>query len=160
MIPRYVYQFSSNLVSRYLKVTRLCWQSFAKKTLSVNQNKDLRQCCSLLTLFKPRSEQQWNLHFCTRYFHRVLYTNVDKGWTFWPYFTFVYKMRWKYRVQKSRLHCCSLRGLKRVGSFRRATQRAVRRRKQPTLTVLHSSGRCALQALSRMSDAAQPKPHV
>ena len=47
-----------------------------------------------------------------------------------------------------------------VGSFRRATQRAVRRRKQPNLTVLHSSGRCALQALSRMSDAAQPKPHV
>ena len=43
-----------------------------------------------------------------------------------------------------------------LGSFRRATQRAVRRRKQPTLTVLVSSGRCALQALSRMSDAAQP----
>ena len=40
--------------------------------------------------------------------------------------------------------------------FRKATQRAVRRRKQPTLTVLHSSGRCALHALSQMSDAAQP----
>ena len=38
----------------------------------------------------------------------------------------------------------------KLGSFRRATQRAVRRRKQPALTVLHSSGR------SRMSDAAQP----
>ena len=44
-----------------------------------------------------------------------------------------------------------------LGSFRRATQRAaVRRRKQPTSTVLLSSGRCAIQALSRMSDAAQP----
>ena len=44
-----------------------------------------------------------------------------------------------------------------LGSFRKATQRAVRRRKQPTLTVLHSSGRRALQALSQMNDAAQPK---
>ena len=43
-----------------------------------------------------------------------------------------------------------------VGSFRKATQRAVRCRKQPTLTVLHSLGPCALQALSQMSDAAQP----
>ena len=43
-----------------------------------------------------------------------------------------------------------------LGSFRKATQRAVQRRKQPTLTVLHSSGRCVLQALSQMSDAAQP----
>ena len=47
-------------------------------------------------------------------------------------------------------------GISLVGSFRRATQRAVRRRKQPTLTVLHSSARSDLQALSRTSDAAQP----
>ena len=37
-----------------------------------------------------------------------------------------------------------------------ATQRAMRSRRQPTLTVLHSSARCDLQALSQMSDAAQP----
>ena len=42
----------------------------------------------------------------------------------------------------------------------KATQRAVRRRKQPTLTVLHSSARCALQVLSRMNDAAQPRIFV
>ena len=34
-------------------------------------------CCSLL--FKPRSEQQWRLNFCTWYFYRILYTNVKYG---------------------------------------------------------------------------------
>ena len=38
----------------------------------------------------------------------------NKGWTFWPYFTVVYKMRWKYHVQKFSCPYCSLRGLKSI----------------------------------------------
>ena len=32
------------------------------------------------------SEQQWRLHFCTRYFHLILYTNVNTAKRFNPYF--------------------------------------------------------------------------
>ena len=40
----------------------------------------------MLTLFKPRSEQQWRLNSWTWYFYPILYTNVKYGQKVQPLF--------------------------------------------------------------------------
>ena len=65
IIPRKLYRFSSNLVSRcQLKITSLWWQ-FVKSV---------------------SGEQQWCLNFFTRYFDRILYTNLKYCQTVQPLF--------------------------------------------------------------------------
>ena len=47
-----------------------------------------RHCFSLRSLKSVSSEQHWHLHFCTRYFYRILYTNVKYGQKVHPLFGF------------------------------------------------------------------------
>ena len=46
-----------------------------KKTLMISLFNNSKK----LMLFQPRSEQQWHLDICPRYFYHILYTNAKYG---------------------------------------------------------------------------------